>query len=124
MPTQRLNTYIECFEADKRNRRFQVYLIDGECHKYEMCNQKVFFLLGYILEYKRLCGSKVGREFRFQVYDYDYDTIYHDMWVPVEFRNVFWDVLLFNMCPSPDTPRNLWILYDDDHRKNKGDVIE
>jgi len=111
------NRYMQIFNADKLDRRFQVFLIDRECDKYEFCNQKVYFLIGYLLEYKRLHLFNAARDFRFQVYDYLYDTIFFDSWAPASFRNVFWDVMLFPL------DGNLWVLYDDMNR-NLENVVE
>ena len=123
MPTENVNKFLECFEEDKYKCRFRVFIIDKEYYKYKICNHKVYFLIGYLLEYQRLHSFEVARDFRFQVYDYDYDIVYYDVWAPAEFRNVFWDVMLFNLGPSSEAQLNLWVLYNDSS-KNRENVVE
>jgi len=110
------NRYVQTFEADKSERRFKVLLIDKdeECDKYYMCNHKVYFLIGYLAESKRL--QPCTCDIRFQVYDYHYDCIYFDTWAPAAFRNVLNDVRLFSLDSSDidnEWLPNLWVLYQD-----------
>ena len=112
------NPYIRKFEKDKTERKFEITLLENDYFdKLRMCNHKVYFLMGFLTEYK-LRNHLGVYNLRFTVFDVEcHHMVIYDVWAPSGFRNLVSQCFDFDLGQG-----NLWTLYHDNQKTE--DVLE